>query len=207
MNQVKQLITLLSIIVITSYTMRASSIKGYVLDKHTKEPIIGAIVSIPNQNLAVQTDIDGCFKIDIEKIGIEKIVIRSIGYKEHTRTLTINEKSNLDLGRIQLKRTHDKRYHRLMLSWNPSRTPNIASYSHNNLSSFVNFELAYGISASYLYGFNFYDNWALEFGAKYNYSWHEKTELATNQGYAEAKHHYVSVFKIYHTTFLSAILI
>ena len=75
--------------------MQAVSIKGYVIDKKTNEPIIGAIVTIEGQNIGAQTDFDGRFVIKDVESGTDKLVVKSIGYKDHTRTITISDKDDI----------------------------------------------------------------------------------------------------------------
>ena len=62
-------------------------IKGKVLDKQTKEPLIGASVVIPNMNKGTITDIDGNFELDVPD-GVKKIRVSYIGYKNKNIELT-----------------------------------------------------------------------------------------------------------------------
>ena len=55
-------------------------IKGKVIDKQTKEPLIGASVVIPNFNKGTITDIDGKFELEIPK-DVKRIKVSYIGYK------------------------------------------------------------------------------------------------------------------------------
>jgi len=57
------------------------TIKGYVLDKITKEPLISASVYFNNTTLGVITNNNGYFEIEKPKIKTE-LVIRFLGYKD-----------------------------------------------------------------------------------------------------------------------------
>src|SRR5574343_498263 len=58
------------------------SIKGKVIDKKTKEPIIGATVTIVGTYLAVPTDFNGNYTINNAKPGEYTLKVAYLGYKE-----------------------------------------------------------------------------------------------------------------------------
>lgn len=58
------------------------SIKGKVIDKKTKEPVIGATVSIVGTYLAVPTDFNGNYIINNAKPGEYTLKVAYLGYKE-----------------------------------------------------------------------------------------------------------------------------
>ena len=64
----------------------AADIKGIVLDKQTKEPLIGAAVKIDNQGTV--TDIDGKFVLDGLKKGTYQLTIQYVAYKTATLSAT-----------------------------------------------------------------------------------------------------------------------
>lgn len=180
-------LSILALLLFSAISMQAVSIKGFVIDKKTNEPIIGAIVTVEGQNIGAQTDFDGRFVIKDVESGTDKLLVKSIGYKDHTRTITISDKNDIDLGKIYIGQNNSKN-NRITLSYNPSEVP------YRTLSD--NGELEYGIqkgvAISYLHWFNINDNFTLELGGKYNYTW-SKDEYG--QGYhSEGNHHNISIF-------------
>ncbi len=60
----------------------AQQIKGVVIDKNSKETLIGAIVSVQGSDLKATTDIDGNFLLDgLKKDKTYTLYIRYVGYK------------------------------------------------------------------------------------------------------------------------------
>lgn len=93
----KKLSFLFLLLITCSFTLLAQvTIKGVIVDKDTKESLIGATVSVPSENVGVMTDLDGSFTLKISKLG-EEITISYIGY--HTKTI----KSAANMGEIGLE--------------------------------------------------------------------------------------------------------
>lgn len=70
----------------------ASSIKGTVTDKITKEPLIGATIQIYGTSTGVVTDVDGKFKLNNLKNGVYNLEINYISYKPlRVENLTVPE--------------------------------------------------------------------------------------------------------------------
>ena len=59
----------------------AQQINGQVTDQKTKEPLIGAVVSVEGSNIKTITDADGNFKIDGLRQSEYTLLINYIGYK------------------------------------------------------------------------------------------------------------------------------
>lgn len=72
------------------------TVKGVVIDKDTKESLIGATISVPAEKKDVITDLDGSFTLKLSKVG-DPITISYIGY--HSKTI----KSVADMGEIELE--------------------------------------------------------------------------------------------------------
>ncbi len=62
-------------------------IKGKVIDKQTKESLIGASVTIPNLNTGTITDIDGNFELEIPS-DVKRVKVSYIGYQSKNVELT-----------------------------------------------------------------------------------------------------------------------
>lgn len=71
------------------------SFSGQILDTEN-QPIAGAIISLKNSNKAVQTDINGVFKINDVSVG-EALEINAIGYNPQEIVV-----KNQDLGKVKL---------------------------------------------------------------------------------------------------------
>ncbi len=181
-------IILLIIGIIITINANAASIKGYVYDKKTNEPIIGAIVTLLNQNIGVHTDFDGCFVLKDVQLGTDKLHIKSIGFNEYIQAVTVSEDNpELDLGIIKMKPERSRHYNRLSLSYNPQLIPTICSHQKMFYDSYG----VTGFSASVLHGYNLSDKFGLELGVKYNYTYDVKD---TEYFHKHSKHHSLSVF-------------
>ena len=177
----------LALLLLTAISMQAVSIKGYVIDKKTNEPIIGAIVSVEGQNIGAQTDFDGRFVINDVNPGTDKILVKSMGYKNYVKLVTISDDKDIDLGKIYLGQNSSLN-HRISLSYNPSEVPYRALSDEGDLE----YGLQKGVAISYLYWFNVYNDLALEFGVKYNYTW--STVEYGEDYHSEGNHHSFSGF-------------
>ena len=69
------------LLVLSTMTAMAGNIKGTVLDKQTKEPLIGATIQITGTALGVVADIDGNYTLNVND-GTYTITVRYIGYKD-----------------------------------------------------------------------------------------------------------------------------
>lgn len=76
-------------------------VSGVVLDKSTREPVQGAIVTLDNQNITVTTSFDGSFRIANAKAGTDKLSVVGYGYKDMSLKVTITGVVE-DLGNIEL---------------------------------------------------------------------------------------------------------
>lgn len=74
---------------------KTPTFSGQILDTEN-QPIAGAIVTLKNSNKAVQTDINGVFKIDDVALG-EALEVNAIGYNSQEVLV-----KNQDLGKIKL---------------------------------------------------------------------------------------------------------
>lgn len=63
----------------------AADIKGVVIDKTTKEPLVGATVQVVSTSWAAITDVDGLFKLKTQKEGTYNIEVRYLGYQPSYR--------------------------------------------------------------------------------------------------------------------------
>jgi len=66
---------------LTVSKMSAQDISGTILDKETKEPLIGAMITIDGTNLKAVSDLNGNFKISRQDNKPCELVISYVGYK------------------------------------------------------------------------------------------------------------------------------
>lgn len=180
-------LSILALLLFSAISMQAVSIKGFVIDKKTNEPIIGAIVTVEGQNIGAQTDFDGRFVIKDVESGTDKLLVKSIGYKDHTRTITISDKNDIDLGNIYIGQNNRKN-NRITLSYNPNEIP----YHKFLIENELEYKLQKGVAISYLHWFYIYNDLALELGGKYNYTWSK--EEHGEEYHSEGNHHSISIF-------------
>ncbi len=62
-------------------TAWAQQLKGVVIDKNSKETLIGAVISVEGSDVKAVTDIDGNFTLDGLKNGKYTLYIKYVGYK------------------------------------------------------------------------------------------------------------------------------
>ena len=74
---------------------KLESVGGYVFDKETKEPVIGAQVRILGTNIATVTDVNGAFSFDYLLRGGESAQISYVGMK--TRMVKMTKMMNIGL--------------------------------------------------------------------------------------------------------------
>lgn len=65
----------------STFPVMAESIKGYVQDKNSGEPLIGATIQVVGSQNGVITDIDGKYSLEIGQ-GKYSLLIKYIGYKD-----------------------------------------------------------------------------------------------------------------------------
>lgn len=68
----------------------AFDIKGVVLDKQTREPLIGATVQLLPSNIAGVTNLNGEFKIKTPKKGTYQVEVKYLGFQTFHKELTIS---------------------------------------------------------------------------------------------------------------------
>lgn len=69
---------------------------GYVYEKRTGEPVVGAHVRIPGSNVVTVTGLDGSFSFDYYIVGNHKVQVSFMGMKTATKTLVPDMKILLE---------------------------------------------------------------------------------------------------------------
>ncbi|TAF73377.1 MAG: TonB-dependent receptor [Bacteroidetes bacterium] len=81
----KFLYIIFSFIIHFSFAQSTGIVRGKIIDKLTKEPIIGALIQLDSAKLVSQTDENGDFKIEKIPVGSYNIKISYIGYLSQTK--------------------------------------------------------------------------------------------------------------------------
>ena len=69
----------------------AGPIKGKVIDKDTKEPLVGANLTIKNSKLGTSAGLDGSFIFKQLQPGVYQITAQYVGYESISKSVTITE--------------------------------------------------------------------------------------------------------------------
>lgn len=75
--------TLLGAMLMTAVSAQAFNVKGTIVDKTTKEPLIGATIQIEGTTTGAITDIDGRFELSNLKGNNCTLVIQYVSYPAH----------------------------------------------------------------------------------------------------------------------------
>ena len=76
--------------------MQAADIKGIIKDQQTGEPLIGAVVTIEGKSeTGSVTDINGQYTFSGLAAGTYKVVVKYIGYKTTTASITASDKKGV----------------------------------------------------------------------------------------------------------------
>lgn len=76
-----KVIPLILLLLLASIQLTANNLKGVIIDKTSKEPLVGATVQVVGTNTGVVTDFDGNFTLSVPGMEKCKIEIKYISYK------------------------------------------------------------------------------------------------------------------------------
>lgn len=94
-KQVLTQILLTFLFLLGGFKMSAENIKGTVIDKTTKEPLIGAAIQIQGSNSGTVTDFDGNFQFTSLNQGTYTLIISYVAYIPETVTVQSGNTDNL----------------------------------------------------------------------------------------------------------------
>ena len=87
--------TLLGAMLMTAVSAQAFNVKGTIVDKTTKEPLIGATIQIEGTTTGAITDIDGRFELSNLKGNNCTLVIQYVSYQSQLITINAGQKEEL----------------------------------------------------------------------------------------------------------------
>ena len=79
---------------------KAISISGKIMDKQTREELVGAFIQIEGTDISTYTDIDGNYSIENIKPGQYDIKVEYISYKNtelEAMEINANKNTNIDI--------------------------------------------------------------------------------------------------------------
>ena len=85
----KLLLISLFVLILPSFVLAQGTVKGFVKDKSSGEPIIGATVYLKENSLGASTDLDGYYSITKVPAGTYTLVVTSIGYDNQQVTIEV----------------------------------------------------------------------------------------------------------------------
>ena len=81
--------SLFILLIFSSLTIKATTIKGYVTDAQTGEPLIGATVRLDQTDLGTSAGLDGSYEIKNVAPGTYKLLVHFIGYQSAEKRVTV----------------------------------------------------------------------------------------------------------------------
>lgn len=98
-----KLFLLLSLFAVLPVLAQNTGVTGVVLSKADNQPIVGAIVTLDNQDITVTTGFDGSFRIANAKAGADKLVVLTVGFNDWSQEVTIVKGAVDNMGKIMLQ--------------------------------------------------------------------------------------------------------
>ena len=87
--RLKYLFTLALLTIISQVFAQTGTIRGFVYDKETGEPIIFTNVYIDGTTQGAATDVNGYYSITKVKAGTYKLACSALGYEKLTKEVTV----------------------------------------------------------------------------------------------------------------------
>ncbi len=81
----------------TNIYSQKGTIRGFVSDKNSGEPIMFCNVTIDGTSFGSQTDLNGMYNLSQIPAGDQKIVVTFVGYEKYTKNISINNGEILNL--------------------------------------------------------------------------------------------------------------
>ncbi len=98
-----KLLSLMFVLTVSMVAMAQTSLRGHVLDESTKAPIVGAKITLANQNISTTTNASGEFSLLYLEPMDEEVVIEADGYLAGLELVNLKENQTTELGTISLQ--------------------------------------------------------------------------------------------------------
>lgn len=171
MKNSKRFLWLFIAMVLSIPVFAQTGVQGVVLSKD-KQPLMGAVVSIPEQNIQVSTDSEGVFRINNVQPGKTKLVVTSIGCVEYTKNVTILADSVINVGTLKMKNASKggRVYRRFSAAYNYSNVDVKLKYEGFDATNVANEDLLhYEIQVIIGYYLTKEKSWSIESGFAFRF--------------------------------------
>ena len=99
----KKLLSLMFVLTISIIAMAQTSLKGQVIDETTKAPLVGAKITLVNQDISTTTNSSGEFSLLYLEPMDEEMIIEADGYMTGLELINLQENQTNELGMISLQ--------------------------------------------------------------------------------------------------------
>ena len=98
-----KLFTLMTVLLVSLTTMAQTSLRGRVIDETTQQPVVGARITLANQNISTTTNSAGEFSLLYLEAMDEEVVIEADGYVAELELITLNSDQANEMATISMK--------------------------------------------------------------------------------------------------------
>ncbi|MBR2166014.1 MAG: carboxypeptidase regulatory-like domain-containing protein [Paludibacteraceae bacterium] len=97
-----KLLSLMFVLFISLTALAQTSLRGQIFDESTKTPIVGAKVTLANQNISTTTNEAGEFTLLYLEPVAEEVIIEADGYVTGMELINLQENQTTELGQVSL---------------------------------------------------------------------------------------------------------
>ena len=98
-----KLLSLMTVLFISLTAIAQTSLKGQIIDDATQAPVVGAKITLANQNISTTTNASGEFTLLYLEAGDEEVLIEADGYVAGLELINLQENQQTELGAISLQ--------------------------------------------------------------------------------------------------------
>ena len=98
-----KLFTLMAALLVSLASMAQTSLRGRVIDEATQQPVVGARITLANQNISTTTNSTGEFSLLYLEAMDEEVVIEADGYVAELELVTLNSDQANEMATISMK--------------------------------------------------------------------------------------------------------
>ena len=98
-----KLFTMMAMLVVSLTAWAQTSLRGQVIDEKTQQPIVGAKITLANQNISTTTNSSGEFSLLYLEAIDEEVVIEADGYVAELELITLNADQANEMAPVTMK--------------------------------------------------------------------------------------------------------
>jgi hypothetical protein len=122
---------------IASHVSSAAVIKGVVVDKKTREPLIGATISVKELNVGASVSLSGTYKLSIAGKNTYTLVCRFLGYHTAEKTIVVSGNENIQVD-FELEENSSELQEVVVTGVLDKTTDEFALHTEKNSQSIIN---------------------------------------------------------------------